>query len=120
MSNDYIYLNPSDGQIYTYGGDNANCTVSACPVEFSVYGYRPSLPFSATLIGLYSLCMAVQIFLGIRYRKWGFMAAMILGCTSEIIGYIGRILYWQNPWAQSGFIIQIGECLTQPCPHEPL
>ncbi len=94
---------------YTYGGDNANCTVSTCPIFLSVYGYRPSVPFSAALIALYALCIAVQLYLGIRYKKWGFMAAMVLGCQSEIIGYVGRILYYQNPWAQSGFIIQIGE-----------
>lgn len=110
MSNDYTYVNPNDGLTYTFGGDgDVNCTVSTCPIELSVYGYRPSLPFSSLLIGLYGLCMAVQIFLGIRYKKWGFMSAMILGCVSEIIGYAGRIMYWQNPWGDSGFIIQIGE-----------
>ena len=36
------------------------------------------------------------------------MAAMVLGCITEMIGYTGRILYNQNPWAEAGFIIQIG------------
>ncbi|ETN44824.1 uncharacterized protein HMPREF1541_09699 [Cyphellophora europaea CBS 101466] len=108
MSNDYAYLNPENGLTYTYGGDGTvNCTVSVCPIELSVYGYRPSLPFSSALIALYGLCMVVQLYLGIRYKKWGFMTAMLLGCICEIIGYIGRILYWSNPWGDSGFIIQI-------------
>jgi hypothetical protein len=109
MSNDDVYVNPETGLTYLYGGDGANCTVSACPIEMSVYGYRPSLPFSSTIIALYGLCMAAQIYLGIRYKKWSFMVAMILGCIGEIIGYVGRILYYQNPWAGPGFIIQIGK-----------
>ena len=109
MSSNFTYVSPVDGLTYIYGGDGANCTVAACPIEFSVYGYRPSLPFSSALIALYTLCMVVQIYLGARYKKWGFMVAVCLGCISEIIGYIGRILYWQNPWNQAGFIIQIGK-----------
>jgi hypothetical protein len=96
-----------NGTYYLAGGDNKNCTVSVCPVELSVYGYRPSLAASGTLIALYGICMLVQIALGIRYKTWWFMACMVLGCIDEIIGYVGRILYWQNPWAQGGFLIQI-------------
>lgn len=113
--NDDTYVNPIDGLTYTFGGDGeVNCTISACPIELSVYGYRPSLPFSSALIALYALCMVVQVYLGVRYRKWGFMSAMLLGCICEIIGYIGRILYWDNPWGDAGFIIQIGEHCSTP------
>jgi len=96
-----------NGTFYYAGGDNSNCTVSVCPVELSVYGYRPSLAASGTLISLYALCMGVQIMLGFHYRTWWFMTCMVLGCIDEIIGYVGRILYWQNPWGQAGFLIQI-------------
>jgi hypothetical protein len=102
-----VYTAP-DGAVYFASGDNANCTVSACPIELSVYGYRPSIAASSTLIALYAICMAIQAVLGFRYKKWGFMSAMLLGCLDEILGYVGRILYWQNPWAEPGFIMQIG------------
>jgi hypothetical protein len=102
---DYIVVN---GTHYIYYGDQANCTLSACPVETSVYGYRASLPLSGILIALYSLCLVVQVFLGWRYKAWGFMAAMVLGCIDEIMGFVGRILMYQDPWGQTGFIMQIG------------
>lgn len=101
-----FWRNPN-GHIYFAGGDDANCTVSTCPIELSVYGYRPSIPASAVLIALYAIVMGIQAILGWRYKKWGFMAAMLLGCLDEILGYVGRILYWQNPWKQPGFIMQI-------------
>ncbi|KAF2717529.1 RTA1-domain-containing protein [Polychaeton citri CBS 116435] len=101
-----LYTTPS-GQVYVFGGDGANCTISACPVELSVYGYRASLPFSIVVIVLYALCALFQVYFGWRYKTWGFMTAMLLGCATEILGYIGRILMWNNPWNQTGFIMQI-------------
>lgn len=103
-----IWVSPN-GTWYALNGLEANCTLDACPIETSIYGYRPSVPFSSTLIALFGLCMIVQIYLGFRWRNWGFMAAMILGCIDEIIGYTGRILYYNDPWGQVGFIMQVGK-----------
>lgn len=105
---DLVYTTPT-GVVYFAGGDASNCTVAACPIELSVYGYRASLPLSATLIALYGLCAVVQTYLGWRYKSWSYLAAMILGCVCEILGYVGRIMMWQNPWASAGFIMQIGK-----------
>lgn len=103
-----LYWQTPNGTIYLSNGDgDANCTVSVCPVELSVYGYRPSLPFSSVLIGLYGLIIGMQFVLGWRYRSWGYLSAVVLGCVDEIIGYIGRILLYNNPWDSAGFIIQI-------------
>lgn len=97
-----------DGTVYSTFGDTANCTLRTCPVQTTVYGYRPTLPGSATLIALYGLCALIQSFLGVRYRSWFYMAAMDLGCITEILGYASRILYYYNPWSNTGFIMQIG------------
>lgn len=102
-----IWISPN-GTPYTYIGNNANCTISVCPVELSVYGYRPSLGLSGALIGLYAIAALFQVVLGLRYKSWTFMSAMLLGCFDEILGYVGRIILYQNPWKHSGFIMQIG------------
>ena len=99
----------SNGTVYVAGGANANCTLAVCPLDLSVYGYRPSIGASSALIALYAGCILVQGILGWRYRSWGFMAAMMAGCLDEILGYVGRIMYWHNPWNHTGFIMQIGE-----------
>lgn len=103
-----IWVSPG-GTAYTYTGHNANCTVSACPVELSVYGYRPNLALSGALIALYAIATVVQIGLGLRCKSWTFMSAMVLGCLDEILGYVGRIILYQNPWNHTGFIMQIGK-----------
>lgn len=105
---DSAYTAP-DGQLYVWGGDAVNCTLPACPVELSIYGYRASLPLSSVLIALYALCAIAQTYLGWRYKTWSFMAAMLLGCFTEALGYVGRILMWQNPWNDAGFTMQIGK-----------
>lgn len=106
INGDLAWVLPN-GTFYLAGGDNSNCTVSVCPVELSVYGYRPSLAASGALIALYGICMIIQTVLGFRYKTWWFMSCMIAGCVDEILGYAGRIMYWQNPWGKSGFILQI-------------
>lgn len=108
---DLAYTTPA-GQLYIWGGDTANCTLPACPVELSIYGYRASLPFSAVVIALYSLCAAAQVYLGWRYKTWSFMVLTVLGCFAEILGFAGRIMMWQNPWNSSGFTLQIGMTLV--------
>ncbi|KIW18800.1 hypothetical protein PV08_03089 [Exophiala spinifera] len=104
-SNEPVFV--FNGTTYLGGGSNANCTISVCPVELSIYGYRPSLPLSISLIALYGVCGFVQIALGWRYKTWGYMSAMLLGCIDEILGYVGRILMYKNPWNHGGFIMQI-------------
>ncbi|KYK60204.1 RTA1 like protein family [Drechmeria coniospora] len=96
--------------VETFGPDSP-CTLDTCPVEWSIYGYRPSLAANVTFLVLFALVGLVHIYLGCRWRSWGFMVGMILGCLSEIIGYAGRIMLWSNPFSFVGFMIQI-ICLT--------
>lgn len=88
-------------------GPDANCTLELCPIQWSVYQYRPSLVANGIFIGLYATAMLVHIFLGVRWRSWFYMSMMILGCLAEIVGYIGRIILHGNPWSFAGFMIQI-------------
>lgn len=104
---DSAYTTPG-GELYVWGGDTTNCTLPACPVELSIYGYRSSLPFSAVTIALYAICAGAQAYLGWRYKTWTFMASMLTGCFVEILGFVGRILMWQNPWSDTAFTMQIG------------
>ena len=95
-------------------GPGANCTLDLCPIEWTVYKYRPSLPANAVFIALYSVALAVHVYLGVRWRSWGFMAFMAVGCLYAMLGYAGRIILWTNPWSFPGFMIQM-ICITG-CP----
>ncbi|OAQ98793.1 hypothetical protein LLEC1_08171, partial [Akanthomyces lecanii] len=92
-------------------GPDTPCNLDDCPVEWSMFGYRPSLAANVVFLVLFALIGGVHTYFGVRWRGWGFMTGMLLGCVCEILGYVGRILMWQNPFSYYGFMIQI-ICLT--------
>ncbi|KAL7792537.1 RTA1 like domain-containing protein [Trichoderma ceciliae] len=94
----------------TFGSDTT-CTLDNCPAEWSIYGYRPSLAANVVFAALFAITGIVHFYLGFRWRTWGFTIPMLIGCMTEIIGYVGRILLWDNPFSFNAFMIQI-VCLT--------
>ncbi|WYZ40748.1 hypothetical protein EsH8_IV_001089 [Colletotrichum jinshuiense] len=88
-------------------GPKANCTLELCPLEYSLYKYRPNLAVNILFLALFALAGAVHIVLGVRWRTWWFMAFMLAGCLSEIIGYVGRIVMYNNPFEFVAFMLQI-------------
>lgn len=79
-----------------------------------MYKYRPSLPANAFFIALYGVTLLLHIYLGVRWRIWGFMTFMIIGCIWSMVGYGGRVMLWINPWSFTGFLAQM-ICITG-CP----
>ena len=59
-------------------GPDANCTLDLCPVEWSVYQYRPSIPANSVFLALFGIAMFIHIYLGIRWRSWGYMVIMMI------------------------------------------
>lgn len=99
-------------------GPGSNCNLNNCPAEWSIYGYRPSLAANATFLALFVLIGMVHGYLGYRWRSWGFMVGMLLGCMSEVIGYAGRIMLYNNPFSFVGFMVQIGNPSPLPFQNE--
>jgi hypothetical protein len=95
-------------------GPEANCTLEICPIEWSVYKYKPDLPTNIIFLVLFAIAMLIHIYLGIRWRSWFFMSFMIVGCLMEIIGYVGRLIMHDNPFSFPGFMIQIVFITTGP------
>jgi hypothetical protein len=95
-------------KVITFGSD-ATCNLDNCPVEWSLYGYRPSLAANASFLAIFLLIGLVHGYLGYRWRSWGFMTGMLLGCVSEVVGYGGRIMLYNNPFSFVGFMVQIGK-----------
>lgn len=90
-------------------GPSANCTLDICPVEMSVYGYRPSLAANFTLLALYVVSALAHTVLGFRWKTYSFMAFMIVGAVNAVLGYAGRIMLYYNPFNFTAFMIQINE-----------
>jgi hypothetical protein len=87
--------------------NKADSFAQLCTIEQNVYGYRPSIPANVSFAVLFSLGTIVHVILGVKWKTWWFMWCMILGCTHEVVGYIGRVLLYKNPWNFGAFIAQI-------------
>lgn len=77
-----------------------NCTTVSfpdCPVEDTIYGYRPNLGVNSFLIAIFALLAIAHIGATIRFKTWFFSIAIALGCIAEAIGYAGRVIMNSNP-----------------------
>jgi hypothetical protein len=77
-------------------GPRSNCTLDLCPIEWSVFQYRPSIGANATFIAIFALLLAVQIFQGIRYRTYCKSLA-----TSDAFYYTRTLSVSTNSWFRS-------------------
>jgi hypothetical protein len=93
--------------------DQTICTLATCDLTLSHFSYRPNLGGNAIFAAIFGIYILINIFLGMQHRTWGYMAAMFFGLTGEIIGYVARLLMYQNPFDPTGndFLIYI-VCLT--------
>ena len=101
---DAFYANPDS--FVTYGPD-ANCTLELCPLDVTIFHYRPSLAANTVFLVFFAIALLIHMALGIKWRTWVFSSVMALGCLSEVIGYGGRILMWKDPFEFAGFMVQI-------------
>ena len=77
------------------------CTLQTCPIYDSYYNYRPSLAANGIFLALFafSLCCYLLQF-GLSRRFIGFSIALASGCILEVLGYIGRIMSYYDPFNQ--------------------
>lgn len=102
---------PTPGSLF---GQHNPCNLDKCPAELSIFGYRPSLAANVVFLVLFALIGVVHTYLGVRWRSWGFLTGIWLGCIAEILGYVGRIMAWYNPFSYYAFMIQISKFFHLP------
>lgn len=98
-------------------GPSGNCTLDLCPVQYSVYGYRPNLAANVIFTLLFSIAFFVHLWMGIKGKNWFFMAMMLVGTFSAVLGYIARCLMYNNPFNFVTFMIQLR--MLFPVPYLP-
>ncbi|KAK3367408.1 putative RTA1 domain protein [Lasiosphaeria ovina] len=84
-----------------------SCTVDTCSLEFSYSSYRPTFLGNLVYAIVFAICLVAQLVYGFRHRTWGFTAAFFCGLLLEILGYVGRILMYYNPFKQANFMLYL-------------
>lgn len=87
--------------------ENGNCTKATCPVIYSVYGYRPSLAATLVFLILFGISSGIYLFQGIKTKTWFFSMAMVIGGLSEVMGYVAKLLLYNDPFSDTGFKMSV-------------
>ncbi|RVX73901.1 hypothetical protein B0A52_02791 [Exophiala mesophila] len=93
---------PEPWQAY---GPNSTCTLDLCSVKWSVFTYRPSLAANIVFACLFGMAFFIHLYQGWRNKTYFFAGAILCGCAGEVIGYIGRISLYFNPFSFPAFVI---------------
>lgn len=89
-----------------------HCTIDTCPFDLSYWAYRPSLAANSTFLAIFALSLLLFLLQGISSKRFlGFTIAMVSGDILEVLGYVGRVMSYYNPFKEDGFLMQI-VCLT--------
>ncbi|KEF59046.1 uncharacterized protein A1O9_03889 [Exophiala aquamarina CBS 119918] len=84
------------------------CTYATCSVkEDGQIEYIPTLEGNIGYGGIFLFILMLQVFFGVKYKTWGFMAGMTCGLLLEIVGYAGRVLLHDNVFEKNYFIIYL-------------
>lgn len=84
------------------------CNYTTCPLDpFGQLYYRPSIGGNVLYLAIFVLGILIASGLSIKYKTWGYLVAIIGGAGLEIIGYIGRIMLWQDDFNNNNFIIYL-------------
>lgn len=59
--------------------DPSLCTLQTCDLSLASFLYLPNLPGNIALGGVFAFLIAGQLVLGIKYKTWSYMVAMMLG-----------------------------------------
>lgn len=62
------------------------CTLDTCDLSLASFLYIPTLAGNAVYAAIFGLLIIGQLGLGIKYKTWGYMVAMIAGlvCSSQL------------------------------------
>ncbi|KAG9250970.1 RTA1 like protein-domain-containing protein [Emericellopsis atlantica] len=102
---------PPELQYIVVFGPDSNRTLELCPLEWSVYKYRPSLPANISILVLLGIAALTHIYLGFRWKCIWFAVCMVLGSVYGMVGYVGRITMHANPFRFDAFLMQV-VCVT--------
>lgn len=81
------------------------CTIQTCPLTLASIQYVPSLGGNVFYLAVFAAALIAQTSLGIYYRTWPFLAALVGGEVLEIIGYVARIQMHYNPFLGNPFLM---------------
>lgn len=61
------------------------CTLDTCDLSLTNFAYLPNLAGNAIFAAIFGIFFIAQLGLGIRFKTWGYMVAMMFGLVCSIV-----------------------------------
>ncbi|KAL2823273.1 RTA1 like protein-domain-containing protein [Aspergillus cavernicola] len=87
------------------------CTLETCPLDMASIEYVPLLWANILFMAIFGAAAVAQLGLGIYYKTWTFMVAIVIGLVGEVVGYYGRVELHNNIFDGDAFLEYL-VCLT--------
>ena len=72
---------------------------------FTHFAYIPDLGANILYICIFGFYLLAQVALGIKFRTWDYMGAMLCGVLLEVAGYAARIFMRKDPQERTPFLM---------------
>jgi hypothetical protein len=102
--------------ILTFNGtwiDPSQCTLALCSLSQATVDYDPNLGGNAFFLAVFALLIFIHLFMGIKYKTWGYFVGMVGGLALEIVGYVARVMMSKNPWESNPFLMYVKSSIIQ-------
>ena len=66
------------------------------------------------MTAIFAACLIGQLGLGVKYKTWGYMGAMVVGLILEVISYAARIMIHNKPFNGDYFLMYLVTCTIAP------
>ena len=97
-----------------------HCTLETCPLSLSYWAYRPSLAANSFFLAIFGLSTSLFLVQAVLSKRFlGFTIAMVSGCALEVIGYVGRIMSYYNPFSEVSITSPTALLLCHRIPNFP-
>lgn len=103
QTTDWTFIDGFNITCEVYRHVASQCKVETCPLSLAQYTYIPNLAGNILYSGLFAIFLVFQLFFGIRYRTWGFLAGMFVGLALEVWGWGARVLLHYFPFRGGWF-----------------
>lgn len=84
-----------------------DCSLQTCPLSAGYIEYQPNVAGNIIFLAVFAILLVAQIGVGIMFRTWSFMVAMVAGLILEVVGYSGRLLLHNNPFSFDAFLMWV-------------
>jgi hypothetical protein len=78
-----------------------------CPVELTLYGDYFNLGACIFFAVAFLLFFVAQGWFALKSKAWSYVSYLAVGTFFEMVGYICRIVLYDNPWQYGAFVIQL-------------